>query len=148
MRINKIYLFLILIFFSSCTFYTSSMKVTPEDGNVAKDFKSFQGTLLIIENRDFADNALNRIIEKRFKNNYKGEYEVISEEVLKSSKSYQDKKKNRYVIQLQVGNKTASTARFKMLDRKDNSEYFTKYYASWTEAINKYSAALEKLRNE
>lgn len=72
---------------------------------------------------------------------------MVSEESLKSNKSYQDKKKNRFVIQLQVGNKTASTARFMMLDRKDNSEYFTKYYATWTEAIKKYSDALEKLRN-
>lgn len=148
MKINQICFTVIIALFCSCSFYTHSMKVAPEEGNVASDFQNFQGTLLILENRDFTDEALNRITENRFKNNYKGDYELISEETLKSNKKYQDKKKNRFVIQLQVGNKAASTARFMMLDRKDNSEYFTKYYATWTEAIKKYSSALEQLRSK
>ncbi|HNP54409.1 MAG TPA: hypothetical protein PKK69_07315, partial [Ferruginibacter sp.] len=47
---------------------------------IAPEFSTFKGTLLVIRNKTFRDNTLNRMTEKRLEKHYKGEYEIIDEE--------------------------------------------------------------------
>src|SRR3954466_11795083 len=91
-------IFLVTLFFTLFSF-TSSAQITIQDGQIAPTFSGYKGTLLVLENQDFKDNTLNRMTKKQFEKFYKGDYEMITEDDL-LSKSYKDKTKYRFIVQL------------------------------------------------
>lgn len=147
-------IFLMTCFITLLSFKSSS-QITVEDGQIAPDFPTFSGTLLILECRDFRDNTLNKMTKKKFEKFYKGEFEMITEDDL-LSKAYSDKKKFRFLVQLRNsrsierggssnGNATDAT-KFVMTDRTTDKKFETRTYSNWVNAMKQYPQALEKLR--
>ena len=134
-------------------------QITVEDGQIAPDFTSFKGTLLVVECRDFRDNTLNKMTLKRFEKFYTGEFEMITEEDL-LSKPYSDTKKFRFIVQLRnsrsvdraggsPSNGMATDAtKFVMTDRVTDKKYETRTYSNWVNAMKQYPQALEKIRSK
>jgi hypothetical protein len=161
---KKIILYLFV--FISLLSLKANAQITVENNQVAPDFATFKGTLLVLENRDFVDNTLNRMTKRKFEKNYKGDFEMITAEDT-ASKSYKDVKKYRFVVQLrnnrtvnhvhngsgnmrrgpgdQYGSATDNT-KFVMTDRLTGKEYETRYYTNWTNLMGNYADALEKAR--
>jgi hypothetical protein len=155
-----------LFVFISLLCLKANAQITVENNQIAPDFATFKGTLLVLENRDFADNTLNRMTKRKFEKNYKGDFEMIDADDY-ASNSYKDKKKYRFVVQLrnsrtgnnvhngagsngrgagdQYGNSTDNT-KFVMTDRLTGKEYETRVYTNWTNLMGNYSDALEKAR--
>ena len=143
---------IIFSFFAFLLSLNSFSQDSKDSKGIAPDFASFKGTLLVLENRDFRDNTLNRMTSRRMDKNYKGDYEMISEDDL-SSGSYKDTKKFRFVVQLR--NARTSTlgssnsldqSKFVMTDRLTNTQYETRIYSNWTHLMNQYIDLLEKSR--
>jgi hypothetical protein len=144
---------LIILLLTLC-FNSFSQDSTGHKG-IAPEYSNFKGTLLVLENRDFKDNTLNRMTQRRFDKNYKGDYEMIEEDDL-TTKSYSDKKKFRFVVQLRNHRaisrdfggayQGSDATKFVMVDRLTNIEYETRTYANWTHLMNQYIDLLEKLR--
>ena len=148
---KKIFLFVVL--FSTILNLHAIAQITIENNQIAPEFANFKGTLLVLENRDFADNTLNRMTKRKFDKNYKGDYEMITADDL-ASNSYKDVKKFRFVVQLRnsrsshsgSGASATDNTKFVMTDRLTSKEYETKYYTNWVNVMNKYPDALEKVR--
>ena len=161
---KKIFLFVVL--FSTILNLHAIAQITIENNQIAPEFANFKGTLLVLENRDFADNTLNRMTKRKFDKNYKGDYEMITADDL-AGNSYKDVKKFRFVVQLRNSRSVSGThtgagvsgrgagatygnandnTKFVMTDRLTGKEYETKYYTNWTNVMNKYPDALEKVR--
>lgn len=124
---------------------------------IAPEFSTFKGTLLVIRNKTFRDNTLNRMTEKRLEKHYKGEYEIIDEEDL-SAKAYSNPAKYRFTVQLLVGRTVTrggmnagdanDNSRFVMVDRLKNVQYQSRNYSNWVNAMNQYIKALEEARSK
>ena len=149
--------FILIVGFITMLSFNSFSQITVEDGQIAPDFTSFRGTLLVVECRDFRDNTLNKMTKKKFEKFYEGEFEMITEEDL-LSKPYLDTKKFRFMVQLRnsrsvdraggsPSNGTASDAtKFVMTDRLNDKKYETRTYSNWVNAMKQYPQALEKVR--
>ena len=159
-------IFLLIICFISLIEFNVSAQTKEDRTGIAPDFSNFKGTLLVLENRDFRDNTLNRMTKKRFDKFYKGEYEMITTDDFES-KSYRDTIKYRFVVQLRnsrsvsgvhsgagssgrgAGDNFGSASdatKFVMTDRVTKKEYNTLYYPNWVTIIKKYPKELEDVR--
>ena len=94
---KKIFAFVVL--FITILSLKTVAQITVENNQIAPDFANFKGTLLVVENRDFRDNTLNRMTKRKFDKEYKGDYEMITEDDL-LSKPYKDATKYRFIVQL------------------------------------------------
>lgn len=126
---------------------------TKDNKGIAPEFSTFKGTLLVLENRDFKDNTLNRMTERRFEKKYEGQYEWITEDDL-ASNGYKDKNKFRFIVQLRnartgtSGGGSSDQTRFVMTDRFTDTKYETRNYTNWTHLMNQYIDLLEKERKK
>lgn len=143
---------LLILVFAFCL--NSFAQADKENKGIAPEFSAFKGTLLVLECRDFLDNTLNRMTERRLNKNYKGEYEMITADDM-AAKSYSDKKKYRFVVQLRNARNVMSRGpngssvdetKFVMTDRVTGTQYETRVYTNWTHLMNQYIDLLDKLR--
>lgn len=146
---NKSLSFFCILILSFCT--SAFSQDSTENEGIAPEFSKFKGVLLVLENRDFKENTLNRMINRRFEKKYKGEYEMITEDDL-AGNTYKDNKKYRFIVQLRNGRTGTSgggssdQTKFVMTDRLTDVKYETRIYTNWTHLMNQYIDLLEKLR--
>lgn len=139
----------IVLFFVLAIASTPSKKgMTIENGQVPPDFKGYAGTLLIISQDKYWNNAAERAFRKR----YTGKYLMIDKSELSK---YSDLKKYRFALgrtanfDYQTGQvyKMAITSESLCLaDRQQSKKYCTKSSSFFGKLLKAYASALENER--
>ena len=120
--------------------------MTIQNDQIPPDFRSFNGTLLVIGQT----NQWNKYMTKHFDENYSGKYLVTNSTEL--GNKYSDTEKYRYVLSRELTivkevhtNKTAGvTERLVMEDRKTGKKYFTNRTKYFGKLLDRYSSALNE----